>query len=105
MAAVLASCLFNLTTMYIDIHFSLQNNCVRVIYCLQGKHVLAASNDYAARIWGVHDQKIRVSLCAVMSSAAWCTMYYHVVASESDWYNCDFPHDFLLHNTAYTHWT
>ena len=28
--------------------------------------MLAASNDYAARIWGVHDQKIRVSLCAAV---------------------------------------
>ena len=32
-----------------------------VLVITQGKLVLAASNDYAARIWGVHDQKIRVS--------------------------------------------
>ena len=38
---------------------------VAIIYH-QGKHVLAASNDYAARIWGVHDQKIRVSLPTIL---------------------------------------
>lgn len=32
------------------------------ILCLQGSYLLAASNDFASRIWTVDDNRLRVSL-------------------------------------------
>jgi len=38
--------------------------CATVL-CTQEKYVLAASNDYAARLWSVSEQKARVSTTVV----------------------------------------
>ena len=39
--------------------------CCATALCTQEKYVLAASNDYAARLWSVSEQKARVSTTAV----------------------------------------
>lgn len=37
-------------------------NSFKLNLCLQGSYLLAASNDFASRIWTVDDNRLRVSL-------------------------------------------
>ena len=68
---VVHTCTCNLQYIHLRIRVCL--NCHSVISS-QNKYILAASNDFAARIWTVGDQRPRVS-----SSVAIVTYYYEPV--------------------------